>query len=362
MSRIRIKDIARLANVSIGTVDRVIHGRDGVSPTTRKRVESIIEEYDYQPDILAGTLASSKTCRILVCMPDIVNAHAFWNLPVRGVEKAVRELQHFDLQVEYLRFDQHRKNDFLQKVDQVDPERYDGLLFAPVFSDVSVEFLNRWKAAGKVTVQFNARVEGIESDGFIGQDSFQSGLLGGRLISYGLPAERDLLIVNLSLRKDNYRHIIRRERGFKAFFEEHSTRVNNLVSLNLNGGDYRAVSREVEAKMREYNVAGIFVTNSRVHLVAKYLAERGAMNVRLIGYDLLPESVEFLRREYIDFLISQSPEEQSYLGIRQLFSKIVLKRQLPAEVLLPIDILTKENIDYYLKFNAEYEQSERPER
>ena len=37
--RIRIKDIARLADVSVGTVDRVLHGRTGVSETSRKRVE-----------------------------------------------------------------------------------------------------------------------------------------------------------------------------------------------------------------------------------------------------------------------------------------------------------------------------------
>ena len=36
--RIRIKDIARLADVSVGTVDRVLHGRTGVSEASRKRI------------------------------------------------------------------------------------------------------------------------------------------------------------------------------------------------------------------------------------------------------------------------------------------------------------------------------------
>ena len=358
MSRIRIKDIARLASVSTGTVDRVIHGRDGVSETTRQRVEQIIEEYDYQPDILAGDLASSKTYRWMVCMPDVVNAHAFWSLPVLGVEKALEELRHFDLQVDYLRFDQHSKEDFIEKVRTVNPAQYDGLLFAPVFSEVAADFLARWKAAGVPCVLFNSQVEGFEADGFYGQDSYQSGFLGGRLISYGLPPARDLLVVNLSLRKDNYQHIIRRERGFRGYFEAHSDRVNNLVSVNLNGGDYATVAEEIERKMDQFNVAGIFVTNSRVHLVARYLAERGAMSVRLIGYDLLDASVEYLRREYIDYLISQRPEDQAYLGIRQLFNLAVLKRKQPRHVLLPIDILTKENVDYYLNFNTQYEQPE----
>ena len=45
--RIRIKDIARLADVSVGTVDRVIHGRSGVSEASKKRVEEILKQLDY---------------------------------------------------------------------------------------------------------------------------------------------------------------------------------------------------------------------------------------------------------------------------------------------------------------------------
>ena len=41
LERIRIKDIARMAEVSVGTVDRVLHGRHGVSESSRQRVEEI---------------------------------------------------------------------------------------------------------------------------------------------------------------------------------------------------------------------------------------------------------------------------------------------------------------------------------
>ena len=49
MERVRIKDIAKMADVSVGTVDRVIHGRSGVSESSRKRVEEILKQLDYQP-------------------------------------------------------------------------------------------------------------------------------------------------------------------------------------------------------------------------------------------------------------------------------------------------------------------------
>ena len=44
-----LKQIAEIANVSRGTVDRVIHGRYGVDPKTRARVLAVMQELDYKP-------------------------------------------------------------------------------------------------------------------------------------------------------------------------------------------------------------------------------------------------------------------------------------------------------------------------
>lgn len=65
--RIRIKDIARLADVSVGTVDRVLHGRTGVSEASRKRVEEILKQLDYQPNMYASALASNKSICSSAC-------------------------------------------------------------------------------------------------------------------------------------------------------------------------------------------------------------------------------------------------------------------------------------------------------
>jgi len=67
--RIRIKDIAKLANVSVGTVDRVIHGRSGVSEASKKRVEEILKQLDYQPNMYASALASNKRYAFACLLP-----------------------------------------------------------------------------------------------------------------------------------------------------------------------------------------------------------------------------------------------------------------------------------------------------
>ncbi len=349
MPKIKIIDIARISGVSTGTVDRVLHNRGGVSEKTRIHVQKILDLYEYQPDILAGVLASNRSYRFLVCMPDSVNAHDFWTLPLKGVNSALNEIHHFDVDVEFLLFDQHSQSDFQKKIADVDFSLYSGLLFAPAFHDLSYEFVKKWESYKLPYVLFNSRIEGLIPNSFIGQDSFQSGYLAARIMSYGLEPDKDLLIVNLSHQENSYHHIIKRERGFRNYFEDHAERVSNLITLDIDGDRYNMIADEIDAGLAKYNVAGIFVTNSRVHLLAKYLAERGIMNVRLLGYDLLTQSIDYLNREYIDFLISQSPEEQAFIGLKNLFNMVVMKQEVSRDVLLPIDILTRENVKYYLK-------------
>ena len=90
----RIVDIARLAQVSPGTVDRVIHKRGEVSENTRKRIEEIIKELNYQPDIHARTLASKKDTHFYVFLPVSANENDFWSFPLKGIEKALSEVGH----------------------------------------------------------------------------------------------------------------------------------------------------------------------------------------------------------------------------------------------------------------------------
>ena len=52
--RIRIKDIALKAGVSVGTVDRVLHKRPNVSEKVREKVEKVLKEQNYEPNMYAS--------------------------------------------------------------------------------------------------------------------------------------------------------------------------------------------------------------------------------------------------------------------------------------------------------------------
>ena len=72
--------------------------------------------------------------------------------------------------------------------------------------------------------------------------------------------------------------------------------------------------------------------------------------VRLIGYDLIEENIKYLKEGIIDYLISQSPEMQGYQGIYTLYRHVVLNENVDEKIMMQLDIVTKENIDYNQHF------------
>ena len=76
-SNIRIVDIAKMAGVSVGTVDRVIHNRGRVSEENRKKVQAILEMVHYQPNLMARSLASKKQYHFVAIIPSFTQGE-YW--------------------------------------------------------------------------------------------------------------------------------------------------------------------------------------------------------------------------------------------------------------------------------------------
>ena len=82
--RTGIHKISELANVSIGTVDRALHGRSGISEATRAKVLRIARQLAYSPHPAARALARGRTnLRIGVCIPEEI--HFFYDQMRLGI-------------------------------------------------------------------------------------------------------------------------------------------------------------------------------------------------------------------------------------------------------------------------------------
>ncbi|MDF9855755.1 DNA-binding LacI/PurR family transcriptional regulator [Paenibacillus sp. PastF-1] len=86
---ITIKDVARLAGVSVATVSRVMNGRDRVSDATRKKIQRIIEELNFVPNTMAASMVNKKTHMLAVVVPEIQNP--FYTAVIGGTVEAAKK-------------------------------------------------------------------------------------------------------------------------------------------------------------------------------------------------------------------------------------------------------------------------------
>ncbi len=342
-----VKAIAKLANVSIATVDRVLHNRTGVSEKTKQKINDIIREMGYRPNILASRLASKKSNRFVVIIPDDA-ANEYWASSRKGIERAAIEIEQYGVAMDFLVYDMGNKASFEKLISKLDLSNYDGVLLAPSFFDLSVRFTDKVTALDLPLVFINADVPGQKSLSYIGPHLFKSGQQAAHIIDYGLK-DGEILIINISKEIDTYHHLLRKEEGFRAYFtiDEHSERI--IHKLDVHDPADAVVAAETKGFLKQHpGVKAIFVTNSRVRSVAKFLETAGLQEkFILVGYDFISENIRYLKDGVIDFLIGQKPEEQGYIGLMSIFRHLVLGANIEKHQFTPIDIITKENYEFY---------------
>lgn len=341
-----VREIARKANVSIATVDRVLHNRTGVSAKTKEKIDAIIEELNYKPNILARRLASKHILRFAVLIPSASSETDYWNAPLTGVLQAGSEISAYGIQIETFFFDQNNKKSFIKQSEKVIKGDYTGVLLAPMFIEESSWFVDECSKRNVPCVFINSDIPDKKSLCYIGPDLYHSGYLSAHISGYLLKEEDKVLIVNISREIDSHHHLLRKEEGFRKYFSDNH-KTNKIFKVDIRDTAYDAVRSSLSTALRENPVNLIFVTNSRVSSVARYLEEEHIENVKLIGFDFLNDNIEYLKKQTIDFLICQKPIEQGYRGIMALYTHFVHASPIEKVYYMPIDIITKENYQFY---------------
>jgi LacI family transcriptional regulator len=297
-------------------------------------------EYGYKKNIFASNLAFNKKFKFAVFLPKNENIE-YWQAPIVGIKKAAEEFENHGVTIDYFFFEYNTTsfNKIASKILKLD---YNGLLFAPIFYKESVSFLIEYKKKNTPIVMIDSNIEEIEGIAYIGQDSYQSGFLGGKLISYGIKTDSTILILEITRNKESTTRTnvyLQRIKGFYDYFKEKT----NLPKFNFTEISIKYDTENQLTSAMFEDIDCVFVPNSRAHIVAKFIKENNLNHIHLVGYDLLKNNIEFLNEGTIAFLINQKPEDQGYLGISHLCKKVVLKELVSDTYYMPLEIIVKEN-------------------
>jgi LacI family transcriptional regulator len=345
----RIKDIAKLADVSIGTVDRVIHNRGEVAEKTRLKVQKILGETNYSPNLLAQVLKLKKRFHLVSLLPEPTETNSFWLKHPLGMKRAIEELDPFPVTLSQVTFDMVSEDDFQKKTVSVLKLKPDGVLLAPIFKSESTAFCSKLSKVNIPFVFIDGFIENTDFLAYVGENIFRSGRVAGQLIDMVTPAKTDILIVNIARNLQNVHHLNYRTEGFLSYFEKSANNRGKKINLNIPDPSSESVRFAIDSVFKKNpDIGSIFISGSKSYLIASYLEEKGLKSINLVGYDLLDKNVENLKSGATKFLIGQRPEEQTYKGIKKLFEFLSLNKVPEKIEYLPIDVVTSENVDFFL--------------
>ncbi len=347
--KIKIKDIAEKAGVSAGTVDRVLHNRGNVSKETKKKVLEILEQIHYTPNLSASALASKKTFVFYSVIPNC-EPGGYWKMVEVGLRRAEQELSDFKVLLKINYFDQYDSASFIRAMDETLKNAPDGILFPPFQKQITLDYTRQMEELGIPYVFIDSKIEGARPLAYYGQDSFQSGYLGAKLLFTQKPDLHKIAVFSFFHSGEMHSNQVSlRMEGFQSYVGKFKKDCE-LVRVPLDAYEWDQNERIMENLFSENpDVEGAVLFSSRSYVIADFL-EKHHHHVTLIGYDLLEKNVACLRKNTIAYLIAQRPEEQAYRGIKAFSDSLIFKKQIQPINFAPIDILTQENIDFYLKF------------
>ncbi len=342
-----IKDIALHTGLSKGTVDRVLHNRGEVSRKSYDKVMKYIEESGYTPNVHASLLASRMDRQIAVLLPH-QEPGSFWELSLGGLEKAEENLMGLGVTVRQFGYDQYDIDSFREACRSVLDSKADGVVIAPMFRGETAVLTEQLRRDAVPYVFVDSKLEEDGYMAYFGMPMYHSGFLCGDLLADGNPVD-EVLIVRVQRDKNRKSDpTVNRRAGFLDYMLENNPdcRIENLF---INPNDPAANEMALEAYFKAHpGTRHIVMFNSRIHLITGFLEKNGLQDCRVIGFDNLALNKAALKRGTVSMLIAQRPEEQVAMAVQALADKILFKKDpVHRDHYMPMDILTRFNVDYY---------------
>lgn len=346
--KITIKDIAEIAGVSVGTVDRVLHNRANVSQSAREKVEKVLKNMNYHPNVYASALAYNKSYTFYLLMP-IHESEAYWEEIEQGAQKAIETRRDFHIDVKIMYYERFNNDSFIEQYKKCIEQNPDGVIIVPVELDVTKVFTDSLHDKQIPFILLDSYMPDLKPLSFWGQDSFCSGYFAAKMLMLIASEEKQIMLLkqvkNGQVTSKQQRN---REVGFRHYMKDHYPNIE-IVELQI---PFKSTKRKYDIILKEFfdahpHIHHCITLNSKAHIVGEYLLRNNIRNVQIMGYDMVAKNAKCLKEGSISFLIAQHGYQQGFNCVDTLFKAVVLKEKVQPVNYMPIELLTKENMEFY---------------
>ncbi len=341
LSNPTINDIARVARVSLATVDRVLNARPGVREATVEKVNKAIAELGYVRDTAAANLARGRIYHFMFILPS--NSNEFLVMLEAQIEQLNRRMRHERTRLSCTRVTAFDPMALAETIDAVDASKVDGVaIFGPETPSVR-DSIAHLKANGVTVVSLVADIPSSERDFYVGLDNVAAGRTAAQLLGRFLGETRGRIAVltGSMLARDH----LERRLGFDEVMAREFPDLEILASLE--GRDDPALIEKLvpEVLASHDDVIGIYSSAAgNEGLLRAFRTWQPARRPVVIAHELTPLSRSALATGAFDAVISQDCGHlvRSAVRIMRAYSDSMPINL--AQERIRIDIYLKENM------------------
>lgn len=332
---VTIQQIAEMAKVSRGTVDRALNNRGRIRPEVQERICRIARELGYVP---RDKKNKAKKEKIKIGVVTQLAGASFMLEINRGIQKAREELK--DRGVEILLREVFTVDEEAQAraIDNLAAEGIQGLALMPVECDLIREKINGLTEKKIPVVTFNSDIVGTRRACFVGMDNRRSGQAAAGLMGLMTGGIGKVLVIT-----GYFSNVVNNKR-VDGFVEELRKSYPELEIAGVLGSFDQAeeVEKVIENSMANISgINGIFVVSGGQAGV-KSAFQKLSLEKRpyVVVYDQTPKNERAITEGVVDFLIDQNGFFQGYRPL-YILTDMLAKNSMPEEEYLFTDIVIK---------------------
>jgi LacI family transcriptional regulator len=335
--------IAELANVSIGTVDRALHGRGGIKESTRYRILQVARQIGYTPNLAARALSVARSsASVGVCMPREI--HFFYDQLWSGVLDESRRVA--QLGITFV-------NRPVQVLGELDTDAFEELST----NGVSGIILTAGNPKGLTPLIDAAEEKGIRvvcvstdapdsrRSSIVCVEPKLNGCLAGELMGKFVPPGSQVAVVAGMLNTEDHR---KKTDGFSEAFPQHCAGGKIFTVIEGHEDEDESFQKTFELLSRAPNLAGLYVNTVNCLPVCRALGAHGlAGKVKLITTDLFAEMAPYFHKGIITASIYQQPHRQGQMAVRLMADYLTNKAPFPPTVHLSPGVVMSSNLNLF---------------
>jgi len=308
-----INDIARVAKVSLATVDRVLNARPGVRETTVDKVNKAIADLGYVRDTAAATLARGRVYNFVFILP--ANRNEFLSSLIAQIEQLNNSLRHERTRLSFVRVAAFDPVALAAAIETIDTSTVDGVsIFGPETPSVR-DSVTHLKENGVAVVSMVSDLPSSGRDHYVGIDNVAAGRTAGQLLGRFLrPRSGKILVLTGSMLARDH---LERRLGFDEVMARDFPDIDVLASLEGRDDPDLIEALIPEVLAENSDIIGIYSSAAGNEGLLRYFeAEHTREKPIVIAHELTPLSREALQKGLFDAVISSGLVAETYRMIQ----------------------------------------------